>query len=131
MDESLRDELRAAGYEPRPWHEALGAYAPDRLRDWLRYASSSRSCRALEPKVREFIVIALDSLTGWKHIDAHVEAALNSGATVEELVEVLVTVGYLKGPHAWVAGFEALHDVVERRREDADAAQPPTDAGSS
>lgn len=109
--------LQAAGYEPRRWQEVTAAVAPDRLDAWLAYASSTRRMKALEPKVRELIVIALDSAARWPHTDAHVEAALDAGATVDEIVDVLVTVGYLKGPHAWVTGFEALGEVLERRAQ--------------
>jgi AhpD family alkylhydroperoxidase len=98
----------------------MAQHAPGRLQDWLRYASRTKELSALDPKTRELIIIAIDSLTQWKYLDGHVEAALDHGATVEEIIEVLVVVGYLKGPHAWVSGLEALGRVLAARETGVD-----------
>ena len=116
MGASRLERLEQAGYEPREWQRVLAEVAPERLDAWLAYASSMRETGGLERKVRELIVLAIDSYVQWPHTEAHVEAALDAGATVEEIVDTLATVGYLKGPHAWVTGLEALGRVLERRR---------------
>jgi 4-carboxymuconolactone decarboxylase len=72
---------------------------------------------ALEPKLQEFLaVVMLVSLGNPTEIKTHLRGALNSGATEQELREVLLfAVPYLGFPRV-IGAFAVLKDVLEAKK---------------
>jgi alkylhydroperoxidase/carboxymuconolactone decarboxylase family protein YurZ len=91
-----RRELREAftaerGFWAPPFEAILDA-DPDFFAAYLNLSSVPVRHGFLDPKVREFILIAVDAATTHLHADgtrAHIRAALRHGATREEVMEVL------------------------------------------
>jgi alkylhydroperoxidase/carboxymuconolactone decarboxylase family protein YurZ len=91
-----REALRTAFIAERgfwaPPFEAMLAADPDFFAAYLEFSSVPARHGALEPKVREFMYIAVDAATTHLHADgtrAHIRAALRHGATSAEIMEVL------------------------------------------
>lgn len=88
-----KDELK---WNP-PFAQVLSKYSPDGLNGYLVMRESIEN-GTLPKKTRELIFTILDSLddevSGAK---AHAVAAIESGLTMEELVEALVIVTIVKG----------------------------------
>jgi alkylhydroperoxidase/carboxymuconolactone decarboxylase family protein YurZ len=91
-----RRELREAFVAERgfwaPPFEAILDADPDFFAAYLDLSSVPARHGYLEPKVREFILIAVDAATTHLHAEgtrAHIRAALRHGATREEVMEVL------------------------------------------
>ncbi|MEY7851761.1 carboxymuconolactone decarboxylase family protein [Natrarchaeobius sp. A-rgal3] len=81
----------------------------DAYREWFAYPHTEG---ALEPKVREFVLIAAYSQTthlGEDGISRHVGRALDAGATVEEVFEVLQIASVL-GVHSYMIGAKLLDE---------------------
>jgi alkylhydroperoxidase/carboxymuconolactone decarboxylase family protein YurZ len=68
------------------------ALAPNYTLAYNKMTDATRASGPLEPKIREFVWIAVDASTTHLFEDGvrnHITAALNLGATIEEIVEVL------------------------------------------
>lgn len=77
----------------------------------------------LDLKSRSFVTLAiLTALGRTQEIKGHVRGALNNGATIEEIQEVLLHAGVYCGVPLAVDAFRAAHEVV---RELAPEASPP------
>lgn len=94
----LRQEyVRTAGFWPSA-HDALLELDPSFLGKFLELSAAARSHAALDPKVREFIAIAIDAATTHLYNAGtrnHIRQALALGATKEEILEVLEIVSLL------------------------------------
>jgi alkylhydroperoxidase/carboxymuconolactone decarboxylase family protein YurZ len=51
------------------------------------------------------------------YVDSHFNRALDEGATVQELADVILAAGRLMGPHSYIHGFNVLETVVNDRLE--------------
>lgn len=110
-----RDIIAARGYW-HPFHEALLRLNPEFLQAYLDFNSAPWKSRHLEPKVREFIYIAIDgSVTHLyeKGLRRHIENALSLGATQEEILQV-VLLTCSTGHHTHELGMSILMDELAR-----------------
>jgi len=116
--DARRRELRAAftaerGFWAPPFEAILDA-DPDFFAAYLELSSIPVRHGFLEPKVREFVLIAVDAATTHLHADgtrAHIRAALRHGATREELMEVL-ELATLIGIHACTMAAPILAEEI-------------------
>ncbi len=106
----LKAEFTAArGYWSELWDHVL-ALSPDFFEAYLRFSSVPWQHGMLEPKVKEFMYIAIDAAT--THLYApgtriHIRNALGYGATREEIMEVLALTSVL-GIHSTTHGVPIL-----------------------
>lgn len=115
-----RRELREAFISERgfwaPPFEAILAADPDFFAAYLEFSSVPARHGFLEPKIREFIYIAVDASTTHLHAEgtrAHIRAALAHGATKEEVMEVLELTSVL-GIHTATLAVPILLDELQR-----------------
>lgn len=79
----------------------------------LQHAAQGR--RRLEPKVQEFVYIAVAACCTHMHapaVRAHVQAALALGASKEEIMDV-IGLTYLVGVHTVTQAFPLLQELLE------------------
>lgn len=89
---AVRDGYLAARGFWNPKWDGMLALAPDFTEAHIKMGDATRASGPLEPKVKEFIWIAVDSSTTHLFMDGvrnHMSAAIKFGATVEEIMEVL------------------------------------------
>lgn len=101
------------GFWP-PELDALLKIDPEYLDRFRALAAYPRNEGILEPKVQAFIRLAMDCATTQLYADGtrrHVGEALDHGATVRELVEVMELASVL-GFHSILDGTEVLLDVA-------------------
>ncbi|WP_368417739.1 carboxymuconolactone decarboxylase family protein [Rhodovarius sp.] len=106
----LKAEFTAArGYWSALWDDVL-ALSPDFFEAYMRFSSVPWQHGRLEPKVKEFIYIAIDAAT--THLYApgtriHIRNAIGYGATSQEIMEVLELISVL-GIHSTTHGVPIL-----------------------
>jgi alkylhydroperoxidase/carboxymuconolactone decarboxylase family protein YurZ len=117
MDEELRQRLAARGIPTFRWAEVFYEYDPEMYRAYVEWTTRARETVELDEKVREFISIAIDCVVMWPspYIDSHFNRALDLGASLQELADVILAAGRLMGPHSYIHGFNALETVVNDR----------------
>lgn len=83
-------------------------------------------CReGLDLKSRSFVTLAiLTALGRTQEIKGHVRGALNNGATVQEIQEVLLHASVYCGVPLAVDAFRAAHEVVREGIDDKGEAEP-------
>jgi alkylhydroperoxidase/carboxymuconolactone decarboxylase family protein YurZ len=105
-----------------PWHDLLETETPEIA---AAYASwrKARQHFVLERKVQEFIILVLDAADAWPspYIDRHVRNALANGASLRELVDVVMLAGQIKGAHAFAHGMRAIARVAAEGKPDSTA----------
>lgn len=109
-----RAKLKAAfvtlrGYWSPLWDDLL-RNSPDFFEAYTKFSAYPWADGTLEPKVKEFIYIAIDATTNHLYepgIRIHVRNALNHGATASEIVEVLEIISLI-GIESSVLGAAAL-----------------------
>lgn len=123
MDAKTLDEMRAGGFPTVGWHDVLVKYNPGMLDAYFAWSARSQQHTELPVKVREFIIVAIDAVVAWPspYIDIHIHNAFDAGATIQELVEVIGTAGFLMGPHALNHGLLCLEKVIQERQADGRA----------
>lgn len=115
-----RDALKARfvaerGYWDSSW-EGLLEVSPGYFEAALDLWALPHKSGPLEPKVREFILIAVNSAVTHIHepgLRIHIRNALNHGASEEELIEVLQLTSIL-GVHALSMGVPILVDELDK-----------------
>ena len=117
MSTSETRKLPWQGYVP-PWHAVFREYDPelmDAFRTWQRIAMTPKD---ISPKTRELIVVAIDSVVKWPSpfIDAHIHAALDHGATTQELLEAIGQSVHFGSGQAVNHGIIALMKCIRERR---------------
>jgi alkylhydroperoxidase/carboxymuconolactone decarboxylase family protein YurZ len=124
----LRDEFREArGYWTSAW-ETLLELDPDFFEAYFVLSAVPWRTGCLEPKVKEFVYIAVDAATTHLYepgIRIHIRKAIEHGATREELMEVLELTSTM-GIHAATVGVPVLLDVLDETGR-RDGAPPLTD----
>jgi alkylhydroperoxidase/carboxymuconolactone decarboxylase family protein YurZ len=112
----LKDEFIAnRGYWTPLW-DAVLEIAPEYFAAYLKLSSVPWKTGTLEPKVREFIYIAIDTSTTHLHKQGtrvHMQNAIRYGATQEELMEVLQLTSVL-GVHTMTMGLPTLVEVMRK-----------------
>jgi|SRR5580704_19023658 alkylhydroperoxidase/carboxymuconolactone decarboxylase family protein YurZ len=111
----LLDEIARQGMVPSKWQEVLLEYHPILLESYLEWSRSGENLTEVSPKMRELIIIALDCAVRWPspYIDNHIKKALQEGASVVEIIEVIGVTARLLGPHMLNHGLSALGNVLE------------------
>jgi alkylhydroperoxidase/carboxymuconolactone decarboxylase family protein YurZ len=118
------DTVQAEGWQRSgdvrlKWQEMLQEFAPEYLDSWQSWSKQSFTITELDPKAREFLIVAIDSVIPWPspYIDSHIHKAFNHGATIREFIEVAVTCGHLMGPHPTNHLLTALYKCIKEREE--------------
>jgi alkylhydroperoxidase/carboxymuconolactone decarboxylase family protein YurZ len=115
-----QESLKAAfianrGYWSPLWDSVL-QLSPDYFEAYMEFSSVPWKTGTLEPKVREFVYIAIDAATTHLYEPGtriHMENALRHGATPAEIMEVLELTSVL-GIHTLAIGMPALLDELKR-----------------
>jgi len=110
---ALRQRVRSFRQAGGQWSDAfdpLVERAPTFIEAYIAYAERPLVAKALQPKVRELVSLALNAAA--THLYAprmrtHIAGALDAGASEEEIVEVLQLVSVI-GVHASVLGIPIL-----------------------
>jgi alkylhydroperoxidase/carboxymuconolactone decarboxylase family protein YurZ len=90
---------------------------PDIATAYVQFAQVTAAKGALEPKLRELLLLAVNASTTTLHlpsVERHIREALRHGATREELVEVFEVVSVL-GIHSAHTGLPLLRDVLQEQ----------------
>ena len=109
------DFIANRGYWSAIWDGVL-ALSPDYFEAYAEFSSVPWKTTILEPKVREFVYIAIDAATTHLYEPGtriHIENALKLGAAPEEIMEVLALVSVL-GVHTISMGLPILLDELNK-----------------
>jgi alkylhydroperoxidase/carboxymuconolactone decarboxylase family protein YurZ len=109
--------IRLRGYWNDFWNGLL-AIDPEFFRSYLQYSLAGQK-GPLEPKVEEFIYIAIDAAATHLYepgLRVHYRKALGYGATKEEIMQVLQLTSEL-GMQTSTMGLPILLDEIERARQ--------------
>ncbi|MCU1495697.1 MAG: gamma-carboxymuconolactone decarboxylase [Acidimicrobiaceae bacterium] len=117
--ESLREIMTRNELPMFSWAESFYRYDPGMYEAYVAWTTRAREHVELEPKVREFLAIAIDSVVSWPspYFDVHMNKAFDAGATAQEIADVILATGRLMGPHAYTHGLNTLDKVVKERGE--------------
>lgn len=109
--QALKDEVvRLRGYWHR-FHDGLLAWSPAFLKAYLAFQSAPWRSGALEPKMREFIYIAVDGAVTHLYASGlrrHMDDALRLGATREEVLQVVLLTASAAAHATHELGFSIL-----------------------
>ena len=112
----LKEEfIKNRGYWNNFW-DGLLQLNPDFFEAYLNFSSIPWTNGVLEPKVKEFIYIAIDASTTHLYepgLRIHIQNALKYGATKEEIMEVYQLTSVL-GMHTCTLGVPVLVDELEK-----------------
>jgi alkylhydroperoxidase/carboxymuconolactone decarboxylase family protein YurZ len=112
----LKEEFtRERGYWNPLWDGVL-RLDPDFFEAYLNFSAVPWKNGTLEPKVKEFIYIAIDASTTHLYepgLRLHIQNALGYGATKEEIMEVYELASVL-GIHTCTLGVPVLLEEVEQ-----------------
>jgi alkylhydroperoxidase/carboxymuconolactone decarboxylase family protein YurZ len=100
-------------------YERLAKYTPDIMTSWTKFRSTTwkkpEAGGHIPIKVKELIAVGIETALRKPHV-GHVEMAINAGATVEEIAEVLGICIMLAGMATYEIGGK---DVLERAEKHA------------
>ncbi|CAH1690506.1 Carboxymuconolactone decarboxylase [Hyphomicrobiales bacterium] len=123
--QALKDQIIAERGYWHPFHQGLLERDPDFLAAYLAFLSQPWRTGVLQPKVREFIYIAVDASVAHMYergMRRHIEFALERGATPDEVLEVVELAAGLGGESA-ILGVRILAEELKAiRGEDVEAA---------
>ena len=115
-EKALKEKfIKNRGYWSPFWDDML-KLSPEFFECYLDFSSVPWKSGTLEPKVKEFIYIAIDTATTHLHEEGariHIRNALNYGATKEEIMEIFQCVSVL-GMHALTEGGPMLRELAEK-----------------
>lgn len=101
------------------WETIFEKYDPRLYEDFRTWSKRVARTQGLDTKTRELIWVALAAVVALPSpfIERHIHAALDAGATRQELVEVIVVAWHTGGGrgHAMNHGFTALGRVISER----------------
>jgi alkylhydroperoxidase/carboxymuconolactone decarboxylase family protein YurZ len=120
---SRQQELKQAfiderGYWSEMWDSVL-LLDQDFFEAYLEFSGVAFKHNHLEPKIREFICLAVDAAATHMYepgVRVHIQNALKNGATKEEIMEVLELTSTL-GIHAATVSVPILADLVNKKSE--------------
>ena len=114
--QTLKDTfIKNRGYWNEFW-DGLLILNTDFFEAYLKFSSIPWTQGVLEPKVKEFIYIAIDAATTHLYepgLRIHIQNALKYGATKEEIMEVYQLTSVL-GMHTCTVGVPVLIDELEK-----------------
>ena len=93
---------------------------PDFFSDYLELADVAYNTGGLDPKTREFVLVAASASVTHLNSDAvagHIDGAIRQGATRQELLEVLQVTSVL-GIHAFSEGAPLLIDELSKAEDE-------------
>lgn len=96
--------------------QALRARDPEFFDSWIRLRSAAEGTRLLEPRLRELVGLAVNGAVTHLHepaMRAHIRAALDAGATAEQVTEILQLISVL-GIHSCSLGISSLQDEMNK-----------------
>lgn len=98
------------------WNSIFEKYDPAKYAEYLRWRDQALSTQGLDPKIRELIIVAIDSYVAWPSpfIDVHINGAFNAGATIQEVLETIVTTAWFNG-YALIHGLLHMEKVIRAR----------------
>ena len=111
-----QEALDTRGHWNSGWDPIL-EMDPDFMEAYLRFSAVPWNHGHLPAKVKELIYIAIDASTTHLHepgLRNHIRAALDAGATKEEIIEVLELVSVL-GIHTATMGMPVLAEELAAR----------------
>jgi len=114
------------GYWAEIWEDIL-RLSPDFFEAYMEFSSVPWKSGPLEPKVKEFIYIAIDASTTHLYrpgLRIHIQNALRHGASVAEIAEVLQLTSAI-GIHSCTLGVPVLLEELERAGKAPPAADDP------
>ncbi|ODT81828.1 MAG: hypothetical protein ABS76_10265 [Pelagibacterium sp. SCN 64-44] len=134
MDKPTRDQLknevqRLRGYW-HPFHEGLLDLSPDYLQAYLRFQNAPAEAGNLEPKICEFIYIAVDGAVSHLYASGaarHIQMALDKGASKAEVLEV-IQLTTLSSHMTLEAGMPDLLAAMRAAGQEPDTALTPEEA---
>lgn len=118
----LADEVRRLRGYWHPFHQGLLELSPDYLDAYLRFQNAPAEAGNLEPKLCEFIYIAVDGAVSHLYASGaarHIQMALEKGATKEEVLEV-IQLTTLSAHLTLEAGMPALLAEMQAAGQSAD-----------
>lgn len=112
---------------PRTYMAAWRQHSPELFAAYREFRAKALALReGLTRKTEELLFVGIDAMIFWPAplIDHHVHAALNVGATIEELVETVLIAATRRGGMSTIRhGLAAIGRVVDER-ESAEIAVP-------
>jgi AhpD family alkylhydroperoxidase len=88
---------------------ALREGVPDAMKAFVALATAATATKALDPKIKELMAVAISITTHCEGCVAyHTRAALRHGATREEVLETVALAVYMGGGPAAVYGADAV-----------------------
>jgi alkylhydroperoxidase/carboxymuconolactone decarboxylase family protein YurZ len=112
--------MKNRGYWAEIWEEVL-KLSPDFFEAYMELSSIPWQAGVLEPKVKEFIYIAIDASTTHLYrsgLRVHVRNAFKHGATMAEIMEVLELTSAI-GIHACTMGVPVLIEELRQAGQGA------------
>jgi alkylhydroperoxidase/carboxymuconolactone decarboxylase family protein YurZ len=112
----ISDAMKADGNWNHAWDEAA-TLDPGWMEDFLKMGTSAWQRNVLDPKVLEFIAIAVDASCTHMYAPGtrrHIAKALDLGATPQEILGVLQAVAVL-GIHSVALGAPILIEEMKTR----------------
>ena len=120
-EQKLKDQFTAnRGYWSELWDNVL-RLSPDFFEAYMEFSSVPWKHGTLEPKIKEFVYIAIDVATTHLYDPGtriHIRNALKYGATAKEIMEIFELVSVL-GIHAVTEGVPILVDEAAAGRAQA------------
>ncbi|GAA3934686.1 carboxymuconolactone decarboxylase family protein [Actinoplanes auranticolor] len=116
QEEIKQEFIRVRGAWSDTWEGVL-RLDPEFLQAYLNFSAVPWRSGVLEPKVKEFIYIAIDANATHMYLPGvrqHIKAALKLGATPQEIMEVLELSATL-GIHAMNIGVPILVEVLQEK----------------
>jgi len=113
--DGLRQQFEAQRGRWSPAWETIAKLNPAYLEGYLKIQRAAQHRQRLPPKIQELCYIAVASSVTHIHlpaVDAHIGAALDVGATTDEIFETL-GLSYLLGVHTVTLGFPILQELIE------------------
>jgi AhpD family alkylhydroperoxidase len=99
------------------WAETIGQIMPELLEPWLGIRSQVMVDGALPRKIKELILVGINLVRRYPSgVENHLRAAMDAGATKEEVMEVIATAVLSSAAPAMFNGPRALKAELERRK---------------
>jgi len=116
VSEAIKAKYPTPDHPARTWTEVLEDYRPG----LLDLRNREFAPKKIEPKVVEFLILAIESTIAWRHIEVqdHISNAFDNNATVQELIDVFLVAGNLRGAPCVSFGLSYLDAVIQQRLRD-------------
>jgi AhpD family alkylhydroperoxidase len=100
------------------WAETVGQIMPELLEPWLGLRSQVMSDGALPRKVKELMLLGINLVRRYPSgVENHLRAAMDAGATQEEIMETIATAVLSSAAPAMYNGPRALKAELEKRKQ--------------